>query len=140
MEQIIYIKDKKITNIKKVREVFMSLPDGRYLMKINSNKKRSNQQNRYFHSVIVPLVFQGLRDAGYDDVRTHEDAKSVIKNLFLKKDLPSHSTGEVIEIIQDTSKLSTIEFNMMIEEVIKWGTEFLNVQIPYPNEKLELFH
>ena len=87
---------------------------------------------------MIPIVFKGLRDAGFDDIRTTEDAKAVIKSLFLKRAIPNVNTGEAIEFIQDTHKLSTVEFMEFIEAVIKWAAEYLNIHIPYPGEQINL--
>jgi len=116
----------------------MSLPDGRYLMKIDSSKKRSNNQNRYWWGIVVPMVREGLRDMGYDDVKTNEDAHEILKHLFLKKKVESSSNGDIIEVTGNTSKLSTVEFNLLIDEVIKWAATYLNIQILFPNEQTSL--
>jgi len=131
------IKNGVIANPKVWAKYVKSLPDGYYTVNIENKKKRSNNQNSYLHGVIIPMVFEGLKDAGFDEVRTHEDAKLIIKALFLKKSIVSKSSGEVIEIIQDTSALTTTEMNEFIESVIKWAAEYLSIQIPYPNEQLK---
>ena len=134
------IKQGKPLNPAVWRKYLNCLTDGNYLVKIEKRKKRSTNQNSYLHGVIIPMVFDGLRDAGFDEVRTLEDAKLIIKSLFLKKSIVSKSTGEVIEIIQDTSALTTTEFNEFIEAVQKWGSEYLNIYIPNPSEPIKLFN
>lgn len=131
-----HIRDKKITNPTVVRKYFSMLKDGCYQITIRVRRKRSLPQNSYFHGVMLPLVFDGLRDAGFDEVMDHEDAKLIIKNLFLKVNIVSKETGLVVEHIRKTSSLSTTEFNELIDQVIKWAAEYLMIQIPYPNEDL----
>lgn len=136
---IIHIKDKAITNKPVIKKFFDELADGKYLITAKSIKRRTLPQNAYLHAVIIPLVFQGLRDVGYDDVRDFEDAKTVIKTLFLKRKIENRHTGEVIEIIRRTRDLTTIEMMTLIEEVAKWSIEYLNVYIPMPNEQSIMF-
>jgi hypothetical protein len=137
-ETALHIKNGQIINKAAIKELFASLLDGVYVLKCDAFKKRSNQQNRYYHGCCLPLVKEGLQNIGYREVRTNEDAHEVLKYLFLKKLIPNEETGEVIEILGTTTKLSTTEFNEYIERIIQWASEYLNIQIPLPNEQLEM--
>jgi hypothetical protein len=85
MEVIVNISDSKITNPAAVRKFFSELKDGKYLVTGKSIKRRSLPQNAYLHGVVIPMVYEGLRNNGFDDVMDHEDAKLIIKALFLKR-------------------------------------------------------
>lgn len=137
-EFFIHIEKSKITNPQVFRKNLEGLKDGRYSVKIERKNKRSTNQNAYIHGVLFPEVMNGLREAGFDEVKTPEDAKVVCKSLFLKRNLVNKETGEVIEFIKDTHELTTVEMGEFIEDVIRWGSEYLNYQIPYPNEKITL--
>lgn len=100
-EFFIHIKDEKISNPQVIRKAFKELQDGRYLVKIDKANKRSLPQNAYYHGVIVPLVKNGLKDIGYNEVRTNEDAHECLKYLFLKKQIPNENTGEVIVTVKN---------------------------------------
>ena len=139
MEHIIHITDGEITNKSVIRNAFKSLTSGRYLVKITKSNKRSLNQNAYYHGVVVPLVMTGLKDVGYSDIKSNEDAHEVLKYLFLKKKIGNVDTGEVIELLGSTAKLTTTEFMTFISDVQQWAAEFLNIQIPDPNEQIELF-
>lgn len=125
-----------IVNETDFRRVLARLRDGHYVMKITAKRQRSLSQNAYFHGVVLPLVFEGLRDAGFDDVDDEETAKMVVKNLFAKKWI-HNADGVGIEYVQDTHKMTTVEFSEFIDKIIKFGVEFLGIQIPYPNEYLK---
>lgn len=134
---ILHIDNSKITNTTAVRKFFNELRDGKYLLTVKNIKRRSNNQNAYLHGVVIPLVFEGLRNNGFDDVRDVEDAKLIIKTLFLKRKI---SNGiETIEVIRGTSELTTTEMMEFIAEVQKWAAEYLNVYIPSPNEQTILY-
>lgn len=134
----VHITHNEITNKKVIRKAFEDLKDGRYQVTIESNKNRSENQNKYYWGALLPIVKDGLRDMGYNEVKTNEDAHEVLKYLFLKKRIPNEETGEVIELLGTTTKLSTVEFNEYIDQIIQWGVEYLNIQIPLPNEQLQL--
>jgi len=122
-----------------IRELF-TLPDGKYLIdKPKSIKKRSLLQNAYYWSVIVPMVKDGLRETGYNEVKTNEDAHTIIKHLFLKKKIKSEKTGDEIEIEGSTAKLKTYEFNSFIDEVIMWAASYLSITIPLPGDQMIMF-
>jgi hypothetical protein len=139
-EFILYIKDDAITNKPVVRKNFTQLRDGKYLVTIKSIKKRSLKQNAYYWSVCVPMVLQGLRDVGYNDVKTNEDAHEVMKRLFLQKKFTNEKTGEEITLAGNSSDLKTVEFNTYLEDIWQWAAEYLNIQIPQPNEQLIMFN
>lgn len=136
---IVHIKDGQITNRQIVGLAFRSLPDGAYSVKIKQKQKdRSLKQNAYYFSICVPMVREGLYELGYRNIKTNDQAHSIVKNLFLKRSHVIEETGLTIEEIPSTADLSTMQFNEYIENIIQWGAEYLGIQIPYPNEKLEL--
>jgi hypothetical protein len=138
-ELIIDISNRKIINMNELKEFFNKMKDGKHLLTEKDYRKRSLPQNAYYWAVMVPLVRRGLYDAGYDEVRTDDDAHEVIKHVHLRKRIVSKQTGDVIDIAGRTSKLTIPEFNQFIEAVCKWSAEFLNVVIPSPHEQLVEF-
>lgn len=136
----VHINDGKITNRQSLVEAFKGLHNGPYLITIKNIRKRTLPQNDYYWGCVVPMVREGLKDAGYDDIESNEDAHEVVKHLFLKKEIGSRVTGEVIELPGSTARLTTIEFGEYLEKVWKWSAEFLNVHIPGPNEPLTIHY
>lgn len=120
------------------RTAFAQLKDGKHLVTVKDMRKRSIPQNSYYWGVIVPLVRKGLYDAGYDEVRTNDDAHEVLKHIHLRKRMVSRQTGDVIDIAGSSAKLTTPEFNEYIESICRWSAEFLGVVIPSPHEYLSV--
>lgn len=138
-EVIVHIKQNEIFNKQAVKKFFAELRDGKYLVSAKNIRRRSNNQNRYLHGVVVPLVFKGLKDAGFDDVRNHDDAKIIIKDLFLRRTVYNSKTNTSIQVIRHTSELTTSEMLEFIDSVQRWASEYLNIYIPNPNEPMPMF-
>lgn len=123
-----------------VKERIMLLQDGDYTVEIKKYKKpRSIYQNRYYWGCIVQLVYEGLRDAGYDEIRNPEDAHSMLKEMFFKKIIFSEKKGE-LAMVQSSAQFSTSEFEDKMQSIRQWAQEFLNINIPLPNEQTEIIY
>jgi hypothetical protein len=135
----INISNRKIVNASEFRQVLSTLKEGEYLITIKDSRKRSLHQNAYYWAVMVPMIRQGLYDAGFDEVRKNDDAHEIIKHVLLKKQVVSKQTGEFFDIAGSTASLSIPEFNEFIERVCKWSVEYLNVVIPSPYQQIAEF-
>ena len=123
-------------NIAAYKQYLNDLPAGRYKVKVENEDQRSLNQNSWFHAVL-PEIKMALNEMGYDEVKTNEDAKDVVKSLFFKKEVSNGS--ETIEVIQGTSKTSKLDFTSKAEEIIKWAAEYLGIQIAPPDKQLEVW-
>lgn len=135
-EFIIQKKGIGYTNVKAWKEHIASLPDGRYLVSIKSIKARSIPQNAYYWGVVVDLVYQGLRGAGFDAVRNKDDAHEILKSLFLKIKEEKH--GIRIERTKSTTELTTVEMMEYFLHISTWAFDYLSITIPEPNQQMEL--
>lgn len=132
-ETIIYKNDCKITNQPALDKFLRELPDGPTHLRATDRRKRTLEQNAYFHGIVLALVRDGLINAGYD-ISTTDEAKQVVKALFAKK-IVSDGVTE-IEIHQDTSEMTKDEFSAFIDNIQKWASEYLGVYIPSANEQI----
>lgn len=113
-----------------------SLPDGKYKVVVTKSDKRTLQQNDWFHAVL-PQIKDGLRNAGYNDIRTNEEAKDFVKSLFFKKEV---SNGiETVEVIQGTSETSKLDFASKAEDIIIWASQYLGIDVAPPGKQFEFF-
>jgi len=140
MKVTIYCEVKENGDIsisKLVREAINQHRGGRVEIIIQKEKKkRSNDQNAYFHGVVIPMITQRLKDLG--TFITKEKVKDMLKARYLALDEPIGDEGECISIVRDTSELSTIEFMDFISQIVQWAAEILDLQIPEPNEEMKL--
>jgi len=102
--------------------------------------KRSSPQNRYYWGVVIPIFREGLIDAGWNRFNcSKEKVHEMLKEKFLpKNEIVNQVTGEIIEMPASTSEQTKSEMIEYIDDIIRFSAEFLNVQIPLPNEVLEI--
>ncbi len=113
---------------------------GRFTVTIEKTKrKRSNNQNRFFHGILTWYIQPALIDVGWNEARSVEWVKEFVKSKVLIKEYVNMDTGEITTQPGKTSELTTSEFMDMIAEIQQWGAEYLNINIPSPNEQVEVF-
>ena len=97
-------------------------------------KRRSNNQNAYYWSVIIPAITAMFREYGNnvdgDDV--HEFLKLRVGKLAQVFVTPD---GEVMKGLGSTTKLSTMEFEVYLEKCRAFAAEH-GVAIGLPNEEV----
>lgn len=114
-----------------------TLPDGRYRLVLEKiYNKRSNQQNAYLWALVYPLIRDGLIEIGYDEFAQDTDCEmthDLCKLRFLEKELVNKDTGEVIQSLGSTRKLTTTKFMEYVANLQKWASEYLGINIPDPD-------
>lgn len=132
-------KNGKLTllNERRYRELSQRLPDGPYDVTLEKHvARRSNQQNKYFHAVVVPMLaeYWGLDPGMKVDF---EEAKELIKLHCNAKtvELVNKETGETKEVTigGSTSALDKEQWGHFIERVQRWAAIEFSVVIPNPD-------
>jgi len=100
-----------------------------------TRSKRSNDQNRYYWSGVVPIVHRGLKDAGY--AISKDDTHLAMRAKFLSEPIPMED-GTYIDKFKSTTELTKSEFSDYIESIRDWAFDYLGVTIPPPNTHIEL--
>ncbi len=141
-EFFLHKSESQNTNWGNFKKAWLEMKEGWVKVVMTHTSKRTSPMNRYFHGPLLDGVFHGLRDAGFREVKTKEDAKVIVKGLFCKqvREIVNEETGEIlfIEYIQDTHTMSKPEMSELFDRIIPWASEYLGVQIAYPNEQLML--
>lgn len=86
-------------------------------------KKRSNEQNRYYHGVIIPVLAEYF---GY----THDEMHDAIKIHFLQR---APESGKPFTV-GSTAKLTTEQFKQLTDDIKIWAATEYGVFIPDPHE------
>jgi len=135
-----YIKAGKLKVAKSELPAFLSLiskqKDKRVEIIVKFGSKRSNQQNAYYWGVIVELIRLGINEMQGENF-TKEDIHEFLKNKFLQGEEIVNKEGEVIMIRKstiDNTKTAQEEYH---ENCRLFAFEFLNIEIPLPNEQIE---
>jgi len=99
-------------------------------------KNRSNNQNRYYWGLVLPLIQNGLLDAT-GELRSYDNIHyKILLPLFAPtNEIINKETGECIVERLTSSDLTTTQFCEYILEIQKWSAEFLGIDIPSPNEE-----
>lgn len=114
----------------------VDVPDGRYKIEISALNQRSNQQNRYYFGLVIPLIQQGIKHLGTDI--TKEECHEFLKSKFNSQELVNEETGEFIQIPRSTTALNKEQFGEYISRIQQFASEFLNVAIPDPSTQMTL--
>jgi hypothetical protein len=102
-------------------------------------KVRSNPQNAYYWGVVLPLVQSGLIDATGETRDLNSIHYQILLPLLsINREIVNTDTGQVINEKITSSEMTTTEFSEYILSIQKWSSEFLGINIPYPNEELTL--
>ena len=132
------LQDGTIGNPKAVRKFFESHEPGTWVLSSKAKNVRSLPQNAFYWAVCVPMIKDGLRDMGYDEIKNDNQAHEILKARFLKKTVGNPETSMTLETIRSTTELTKLEFCEYIEEIQKFGSEFLGIMIPNPGESVEI--
>ena len=93
-------------------------------------KGRSLPQNAYLWGVVYPCLCKGLSEAWGEDM-TVEEVHELMRSKFNTVLIVNRNTGEIKGTRpRTTTTLDTKEFGVYIDNCIRFGAEFLNVEIP----------
>lgn len=98
-------------------------------------RKRSLQQNNYYHGVVVQEVRLGLLNIGYD--LTPDGAHEFLKQHFNKQFIVNKD-GVGMELAGSTTEMTTTQMMEYVEKIAQWAAEYLGVTIPLPNQSLTM--
>lgn len=132
--QLEVIKKNGKTDLRGLKFFFQCAQDGNYKVTIGKVRdNRSNAQNNYLWGVVYPFIATGLREVGYPNI-TIDDAHDFCKHKFAQRNVVNHNTGEIINLPSSTAKMDVVQFSHYVDQIKAFAEEYLNIQIPQPNE------
>lgn len=95
-------------------------------------RRRSNNQNRYYWGVVIPIVTNMFLDAGNhtDENEVHEFLKEHVGGL---KSVLCDPSGVRHTVVKSSARINTMDFEIYMEKVRALAAGF-DIQIPLPNE------
>lgn len=91
--------------------------------------KKSNQQLRYFYSVVLPIIKNGLEDLQGESL-TKEEVIMFLKDKYFYEEVPINN--EFVKLPMSLSKATKEEVSKFISNVINFGNDILGINIPEP--------
>ena len=99
--------------------------------------KRSNNQNRYYWAVIIPIFKNAIRESWgelWSIAETHEFLKSNCNYIeFVNED-----TGEIIRKVRSTTENTTVIQEEFHEKCRQLCSTFFDTEIPLPDKDLKI--
>lgn len=101
-------------------------------------RKRSVEQNSVLHWYLTEIADETGMEM--EDVKSQMAKKYLTVPQVDKNDqeVADPETGELMTRVKSTTELSTVEFNEYTEKIREWANSYLNLQLPLPNEDVEL--
>lgn len=97
---------------------------------------RGNPVNRYYWSGVLGTIQSELQRRGFSI--TKEKVHELMKFKFLKAEIISTQTGEVIETLGSTTKLTNSEFSDYISQIKEYCARVYQFEIPEANSQLNI--
>jgi len=123
----------KIRNTKGfVEELSATFPNVQNLEIIVRKKRkgRSAAQNRLWWLYMNIMS----KELGY----TKDEMHSICGCKFLMREKVNEDTGEVLPYIESTTKLTTVQFMELVDELVMWAAEVFSIRLPLPEEQIEI--
>ena len=132
---IVDVKDGVVVGDKKLIKDIISSYDGKRLKMTFevARKTRTNQQNKYYWGVVVP-IWKNIIKVEWGTILTTDETHEFLKNQYNFKEIVNHETGEIVKIPKQTKKNNTIEMIDFIERCRQGALLMFSVDIPLPNE------
>lgn len=108
-------------------------------------KRRSNAQNKYYWGCVIPAIVHAMVELGNDALQIGNTEHGELVHEFLKNRLLDNGEevqgveGLIFKLPASTKKCTTVEFDKFMGDVRKWAAENLSINIPEPNEQVEMF-
>ena len=115
-------------------------PDGRVSIRIERvYRKRSLPANAYYWGVVINEFCDGYTEMTGEKIEATE-AHEFLKTRFNSKQVVNKRTGEIANVPQKTSTLTTVQFMEYQQECVRFIAEFFGRSVPEPNEQTEIFN
>ena len=100
-------------------------------------KKRSNNQNAYYHGVLIPILKKAIKDS-WGEVWSSERCHEFCKMQFNFTEKVNEDTGEILRLPKSTTENTTTAMEEYHSEIRNFIKEWFEVDCPLPNEKITL--
>jgi hypothetical protein len=111
---------------------------GRYRLTIERYRRsKSNPQLRWLYGQVYPLVLKGLNDAGWE-FTTIAEVDEYCKSMFASREVLNRHTGEIMFVPGLKRDMTTTEMMTYVDAIRDWASEYLNINIPEPEQQMAM--
>jgi len=129
----------RIFKRKELDEIIRNTPDCHIVITFEKKrKKRSDNENRYYWGVVINDFVNGYLETTGDKI-TPEQAHEILKLKCNYTEIINKKTGEVLQVPQTTTDLSTTKFEEYLEDCRRFIFEWFGITVLLPNEQGELW-
>lgn len=100
-------------------------------------KTRSNSQNAFYWGCVIPIFQLAILEQWGERKSINEVHEFLKQNLHFTEKV-NESTGEIIRLAKSTTVDSTTDFMVYLDEISKFGKEWFNIDLPEPNQQIEI--
>ena len=126
-------KRNGLFDLKPLYEWMRNALDGIYRIEVKKVRKpRSLDQNGWLFGCIYPILLDALLEAGWEFVSVEQVHEFFKAQMTADKVVNKH-TGEIVEFPCSTATMDTVTFSTYCEKLREYAKEFLNVDIPDPD-------
>lgn len=100
-------------------------------------KKRSNNQNAYYHGVLIPILKNCIKNS-WGEIWSSERCHDFCKMQFNFKEKINEETGEIIRLPKSTTENTTTAQEEYHAEIRNFIKEWFSVDCPLPNQEITL--
>jgi hypothetical protein len=100
-------------------------------------KKHSDLQRGYYFGVIVSLIREAIFIEWGEKMDSNE-VHELLKTNCNWKEQANKRTGEIIRVAGSIKQHTTSEQEEFHEDCRRWAKEWFNIDIPLPNEQIEI--
>jgi len=100
-------------------------------------KQRSNNQNRYYWGLVVP-IWQKILKEEWGDFYSQAEVHEFLKYNCNYHEKVNEETGEIIRLSKSTKDNTTSDQEDFHTQARNLAFEMFNVTIPLPNEQIEI--
>jgi hypothetical protein len=111
---------------------------GRYRLTIERYRRsKSNPQLRWLYGQVYPIVLKGLNDAGWE-FTTIAEVDEYCKSMFASREVLNRHTGEIMAVPGLKRDMTTTEMMTYVDAIRDWASEYLNINIPEPEQQMAM--
>ena len=133
------VQNGKLNRNRKALQKAVEQEEGREIVITieRKKKKRSSLQNAYYWGCLINMVRIGIKDAtGHNS--SIDEVHNYLSGKFHTTEIVNKTTGEIDVMPKSTTEDTTVQFEEYQLECRAWAKEWLGIDIPLPNEQIEI--